>query len=193
MFKLRHQSSKLFNFFTTIILSLLCVLLSSLTKIDFHKLGLPKDKPEFSATGINANLYESGGSLLYSFNAESGIRFPDSDKIALSGILMHAYNAKTNDMAQQLSSKDGWVDTKDSTAFLGESVVITSFDKDPTQIIRVYTKDVTINSVTKKATTSAAIRATQGNSVLTGNGVSVDYEKQFLVIESNVKVIYVTK
>lgn len=192
MFNLRYQSSRLFNILTAVILCVLCVLLNVLTRINFHKLELPKDKPEFSATGIEASLYESSGLLLYDVVAESGIEFPDSDKISLKKITVNAYNESNSALNQKLTSDDGWIDTQSAQAFLGENVKIVSYNPDPNQVIYVYTKDVTINSITKKATTSSPIRATQGKSVLTGNGVSLDYDKQFLIIESNVKVIYVT-
>lgn len=191
MFGLKYQSSKLFNLITAIILSVLCLLLAELTKIDFHKMELPKDKPVFSATGISANLYESNGHLLYDVYAESGVQFPDSSVIELREITVKSYVESTGELSQQLTSNDGWIDTKTSKAFLGESVVITVMSKDPKQIIHAYTRDVNIDALTKKVVTVAPIRATQGQSVLTGIGVSLDYDKQFLTIESNVKVIYV--
>ena len=61
MFRLKYQSSRLFNILTAIILSALCVLFNALTKIDFHKLELPKNKPEYSATNFQANLYTPQG------------------------------------------------------------------------------------------------------------------------------------
>lgn len=192
MFKLKYQSSRIFNVFTVIVLTGLCVLLNSLTQINFHKLELPKDKPEFSATGIAANLYDPQGKLLYRVLAESGIRFPDGENISLENLDFQSFNDKTKQLAQQLTSKNGWVDPQTSLGYLGESVVITSFDNDPQKIINVYTHDVSINGKTKFANSSAPIRATQGKSILTGNGFSLDYDKKFLVIESNVKVIYVT-
>lgn len=191
MFGLKYQSSKLFNLITAIILSVLCLLLEELTRINFHRMDLPKDKPVFSATGISASLYESNGHLLYNVYAESGNQFPDSSVIELHQITVKSYVESTGDLSQQLMSNDGWIDTKTSTAFLGESVEIMVMSKDPKQIIRAYTHDVNIDATTKKVVTSAPIRATQGQSVLTGVGVNLDYDKQFLTIESNVKVIYV--
>lgn len=193
MISFKHQSSKIFNLFTGLILSLLCILLGKLTEIDFHKIELPKDKPEFFATGIVANLFDAHGDALYKISAESGTEFPDSSTIHLQQIKFEAFDESTNLITQQLTSKNGWVDTQKSLAFLGESVNITSFDKDPKQNIYIYTRDVTIDSVNKMATTSAPIRATQGSSVLTGIGVKLDYDKQIITIESNVKVVYVPK
>lgn len=190
---LKAKSSHLFNFFTGLVLTILCLLLNYLTHIDFQKLSLPKDKPAFAATGINASLYESNGSMLYDFIAESGTQFPDSNVINLSYLTVKSFDENKNNLTQQLTSDDGWVDTKTSHAFLGNNVVITIFNPDPKQIIKIYTKNISIDAHAKVAYTNQKIQATQGKSILTGNGVKVDYDKQLLTIESNVKVIYVTK
>lgn len=190
MFRLKYQSSRLFNILTAIILSALCVLLNALTKIDFHKLELPKNKPEYSATNFQANLYTPQGVLIYQVSAESGIQFPDSSKIMMQGLTLQAFSESTTQIAQQLISKDGWLDNQTLLGFLGESVIITFFESVPSQNINVYTKNVNINGKTKFANSSAPIRAVQGKSILTGMGFSVDYDKKLLVIESNVKVIY---
>lgn len=190
MFRLKYQSSRLFNILTAIILSALCVLLNALTKIDFHKLELPKNKPEYSATNFQANLYTPQGVLIYQVSAESGIQFPDSSRIMMQGLTLQAFSESTTQIAQQLTSKDGWLDNQTLLGFLGESVIITFFESVPSQNINVYTKNVNINGKTKFANSSAPIRAVQGKSILTGMGFSVDYDKKLLVIESNVKVIY---
>lgn len=190
MFRLKYQSSRLFNVLTVIILSALCVLLNALTKIDFHKLELPKNKPEYSATNFQANLYTPKGVLIYQVSAESGIQFPDSNRIVMQDLTLQTFNESTTQIAQQLTSKDGWLDNQSLLGFLGESVVITFFESVPAQNINVYTKNVNINGKTKFANSSAPIRAIQGKSILTGMGFSVDYDKKLLVIESNVKVIY---
>jgi|LauGreDrversion4_2_1035121.scaffolds.fasta_scaffold199989_3 LPS export ABC transporter protein LptC len=190
MFKLKYQSSRLFNALTVIILSGLCVLLNSLTRIDFHKLELPKNKPEYSATNFQANLYTPKGILVYQVSAESGTQFPNSNRIMMTDLILQAFNESTTQIAQQLTSKDGWLDNQSLLGFLGESVVITFFESVSAQNINVYTKNVNINGKTKFANSSAPIRAVQGKSVLTGIGFSVDYDKKLLVIESNVKVVY---
>ena len=190
MFRLKYQSSRLFNVLTVIILSALCVLLNALTKIDFHKLELPKNKPEYSATNFQANLYTPKGVLIYQVSAESGTQFPDSNRIMMQDLTLQTFNESTTQIAQQLTSKDGWLDNQSLLGFLGESVVITFFESVPAQNINVYTRNVNINGKTKFANSSAPIRATQGKSILTGMGFSVDYDKKLLVIESNVKVVY---
>lgn len=190
---LKARASHLFNFFTGLVLAILCVLLNYLTHIDFKKISLPKDKPAFAATGINASLYESNGTMLYDFMAESGTQFPDSSVINLSNLIIKSFDKDKNILAQQLTGNNGWVDTKTSQAFLGESVVITIFNPDPTQTIKINTKNISIDGHAKLAHTVEQVRAVQGKSILTGNGVKVDYDKQILTIESNVKVIYVAK
>lgn len=188
----QYQSSKIFNTITIAVLCFLCLLFKELTKINFHKLELPKNKPEFSTTGFSANLYGENGDLMYHVDAESGIEFPDSDQIHLNKIVMEAYSESTGVMAQKLTSNDGWLDHSKSIAFLGESVEIVNTNQDPSQAIHVYTKNIHIDGKLKTADSDAPIKAVQGKSVLTGNGVYVDYEKQLLKIKSNVKVVYVT-
>ena len=83
MLKLKHHSSRLFNVLTIVILTVLCLLLGHLTKINFHRLELPKDKPEFSSTGVIATLFSPTGALLYKVAAESGFEYPDNTKIFL--------------------------------------------------------------------------------------------------------------
>lgn len=190
MFRLKYQSSRLFNILTAILLSGLCLLLNELTKIDFHRLELPKDKPEFATTGIEANLFNPQGVLLYRVSAATGKQFPDSNKIVMSDIVMQGFGESDTLLHEQITSEDGWLDTKTSIGFLGESVIMTMTNPNPKQIVRVYTKDININGLTKYANSSAPVRATQGKSVLTGVGFTFDYEKKYLTIESHVKVIY---
>jgi LPS export ABC transporter protein LptC len=190
MFKIKYQSSRLFNLLTVIILSLLCVLLNYLTRIDFHRLTLPKNKPEFASTGILANLFSKNGKLLYRAMAESGLQYPDSSKIILSNLNMQAFSESTELLQEKLTSNDGWLDTANSLGYLGESVVLTVSNVDPKYIINAYTKHVHLDAKRQFIYSSAPIRATRGKSTMTGIGFSVDYTKQLLTIESNVRIIY---
>jgi len=190
MLKFKYQSSRLFNLMTVIILSLLCVLLNYLTRIDFHRLQLPKNKPEFASSGILANLFSKNGKLLYRAMAESGLQYPDSSKIFLSNLNMQAFSESTELLQEKLTSNDGWLDTANSLGFLGESVVLTVSNVDPQYIINVYTRHVNLDAKRQLAYSSEPVRATRGKSVMTGIGFNVDYAKQLLTIESNVKIIY---
>lgn len=188
---LKYQASRLFNLLTVVILCLLCVLLNDLTKINFHRLDLPRDKPEFSATGMRGNLYAPNGTLLYQFSAESGNQFPNSSKITLLKLSFTAYSESNASTSQQLTSANGWFDTKTSQGFLGESVEIIIANSQPQQVVRIYTHSIALDGIKRYAHSSAPIRATQGKSVLTGLGVSVDGIKQIITIESQVKIVYV--
>ena len=190
MLKFKYQSSRLFNLMTVIILSLLCVLLNYLTRIDFHRLQLPKNKPEFASSGILANLFSKNGKLLYRAMAESGLQYPDSSKIFLSNLNMQAFSESTELLQEKLTSNDGWLDTANSLGFLGESVVLTVSNVDPQYIINVYTRHVNLDAKRQLAYSSAPVRATRGKSVMTGIGFNVDYTKKLLTIESNVKIVY---
>lgn len=190
MFKIKYQSSRLFNILTVVILAGLCVLLNNLTQIDFHRLELPKNKPEFSATGILINLYNSSGSLLYKVEAESGVQYPETNKILLSKLKLQAFNESTTTLQEKLTSDDGWIDHTTSLGFLGNNVVLTIVNPDPAKIIYVYARDVNLNAKTQFVISSAPVRATQGKSVLTGVGFNINYKKKLLTIESNLDIIY---
>lgn len=192
MVNLRNHSSRVFNIITAVILTALCLLLAQLTKINFHKLELPKDKPEFSATGISASVYESNGDTLYYVVAESALQFPDDDKIHFSNLTFKAYDKTTNLLAQKLTSANGWIDTKNSTAFLADAVNMANIASTEDKNIILDTSNVSIDTASKLISTKENIKATQGNSILTGSGAKFNYESQFLTIESRVKVIYVT-
>lgn len=190
MFHIKHHSSRLFNILTIIILAGLCMLLGELTKIDFHKMELPKNKPEFAATGFEASLYSPQGALLYRVNAAAGNQFPDSNRILMKSIILQSYSESDTSLREQITSNDGWLDTKSSLGFLGESVVLTLSNPDPKQVVHVYTRNVDLNAKKKTATSSEPLRAVQNKSILTGIGFFVDYESKILIVESNVKVIY---
>ncbi len=189
--KIKYQASRLFNFLTVIILSGLCLLLNSLTQIRFHRLELPKNKPEFSSTGITANMYNPKGNLLYKFEAESGIQFPDSNKIIIAKVNLEAFAESNGFLQEKLTSDDGWIDNASSLGYLGKNVVLTVNNLEPDKKIYVYTENVILDADKKTAVSSAPIRGTQGKSVITGNGFKVDYNTKILTLESNVKVIYV--
>jgi LPS export ABC transporter protein LptC len=156
-------------------------------------LELPKNKPEFSATGFTAKLYNRQGTLIYSFYAESGNQFPDSNKIKMTKVILRTFAESTGLMQAQITSNDGWLDTKNSLAFLGESVVLLAPHSDPLQVVHVYTNNVLINGTTKIATSSAPVTALQGSSRMSGVGFRLDYTRQLLTIESNVKATYEIK
>ncbi len=189
--RLKYQSSRLFNLLTVIILALLCILLNYLTRIDFHRIELPKDKPEFSSTGIEANLYSKDGKLLYRALAESGLQYPDNSKVFLYNLNMLAFSESTSLLQERLTSNDGWIDTGSSLGYLGESVALTVNNIDPKYIINAHTRHVHLDAKKQFIYSSESILATRGKSVMTGNGFSVDYLRKIMTIESNVKIVYV--
>ncbi len=192
MINLRNHSSKVFNVVTAVILTGLCLLLAQLTQINFHKLELPKDKPEFFATGVSASIYESNGEVLYHVVAESAVQFPDDEKISFFNMVFNAYDKQTNKLAQQLFSKDGWIDTESKSAFLGRDVKMLNISSLESRNITLTTHDVNIDTQHKLISTKSMIQANQGQSVLTGIGATFDYDRQFLTIESRVRITYVT-
>ena len=43
----------------------------------------------------------------------------------MQGLTLQAFSESTTQIAQQLTSKDGWLDNQTLLGFLGESVIIT--------------------------------------------------------------------
>jgi len=79
-------SSKSFQFFAIIIIASLCLLLDTLTRINFNKIELPKNSPEYNAEGISGGVYNKSGKLLYSLKSKFAWQFPDDKKIYMKNL-----------------------------------------------------------------------------------------------------------
>lgn len=188
---IRYNSSRLFNLLTIIVLSCLCLLLNQLTQIDFNYINLAKNRPEFSATGVNIELFDPKGLQLYKVRAENGIQYPSSTKILLKKLQITEYNKSTGILNRTLFADDGWIDSKTEQGFLGENTKLVITDPDPNRNSTIYTKNIAIDWQRRYLSSNAPVRVVQGKNVLTGVGFSFDYEKQFITINSKVKIIYV--
>ena len=56
----KYHSSKLFQISAIIIISGLCLILDTLTQIHYNKVTLPKNKPEYKASGVDGSVYDIG-------------------------------------------------------------------------------------------------------------------------------------
>lgn len=174
-----------------IVLSAMCLLLNHLTQIDFKKLKLFKDKPEFTAQGFEVKIFQPTGGLLYRVTAESGMQYPDDDKIHLYNFDIHEYSKQVLDLETvHVEANDGWLNEKDQTYFLGQNINLTINNADPKKVIVIKTKNVNIDGVKQIADNNDAFIASSDKSSLSGVGFTIDYKNQTLFVKSRVKVIY---
>lgn len=183
-------SSKAFQFFAIMIISSLCLLLNSLTTINFHKMELPKTHPQYNAKGISGSVYNQAGKILYNMQSVYAWEYPDDDKIYLTSLKIDMYNESSDLIAYDVTSKDGWINHITKIGHLGESTVVVVANPDPAQVVTMYTKDVDLNMDKNTFTSNAATRAIQGKSSVYSEGFSYDNAKHFLILNSKVRVIY---
>ena len=183
-------SSKAFQFFAIMIISSLCLLLNSLTAINFHKMELPKTHPQYNARGINGGVYKKNGKLIYDVVSSEGWEFPDDDRIFLKGLKVKMYNESTDVVDYSISSDNGWINHITKVGQLGENTVMQMTNPDPKQVVTIYGKNINIDANKNMFSSSEDAHATQGQGVVYTHGFSYDNNKHFLVLTSKVRVIY---
>ncbi len=186
----RLYTSKLFQFGAIVVVSSLCLLLNSLTEINFDGIELPKDRPEYNAKGVGVSVYNRSGKLLYDLSSETAWEYPSDDKVYLDNLSINMYNESSDILKYNVFSHNGWVIYNNKTGLLGESTVITVNDLDAKKIIRIYGKQINLNLNTNMATSSEDVKAVQNKTSVSAHGFSYDHDKKFLVLNSKVKVIY---
>ncbi|MBP9742331.1 MAG: LPS export ABC transporter periplasmic protein LptC [Burkholderiales bacterium] len=187
----KFYSSKAFQFFAIAIISSLCLLLNSLTIINFHKMELPKANPQYNATGIDGSVYEKSGKLLYNMQGESAWEYPDDSKIYLKNLRIDVYNKSKDLVDYSIKSNDGWIDHVEKIGYLGKNTVVTIANNDSQKTINLYSESINLNFDKNSFNSRANLHAVQGKSTLDTRGFSYDGVKQFLILESAVKVVYV--
>ena len=187
----RYQGSRTFQVFTIVLLSALCILLNFLTKINFHTTDLPRDKPEYNAQGVGGKVFNNKtGTLEYRLISDKAWQYPAQEKINLQDFVIYTYYESSDKIQYQLSARDGWVDNSKKLGFLGESTILTIDNSVPLEIIKIYTSDVNIDLNKNFLKSSAPVKATQNKNVVYATGFSYDRNKQFLTLDSKVRVIY---
>lgn len=187
----KYYSSKTFQFFAIVIISALCLLLDTLTKINFNKIDLPKNHPQYNASGIDVSVYNKKGRLLYSLISDKGWEYPDDDKVFLRQLKLSMYSESSDVVKYTVTSDDGWVNRETKVGKLGANTVATMFDPDPQKNVVMYATDVNLDMAKQVFSSDQDAHATQGKSVIYTHGFSYDNVKQFLVLNSKVRVIYV--
>jgi|SRR6185437_11780586 len=183
-------SSRAFTAFAMIIMGVLCLLLDTLTRINFNKIELPKNSPEYNAKGVDGSVYNKSGKLLYNLKSDTAWQFPEDKRIYMKMMNLTLYNESSGSVMYDLTSNDGWVNHSDKIGYLGENAILVVEDKDPTKVTRIFARIIDLDLNKNLFKSKEDVRATQGMSVLTGHGFSYDRDRQFLVINSKVKINY---
>lgn len=183
-------SSRAFTVFAIVIMGVLCLLLDVLTRINFNRIELPKNSPEYNAKGVDGRVFQKNGKLLYNLKSDFAWQFPEDKRIYMKTLNIKVYKESSDDVAYDLTSNDGWVDHVSKIGYLGESTVLVIMDKDPTKITRMYARAINLDMNKNMFKSDENVRVTMDKSMLTGHGFSYDRDRQFLEINSNVRINY---
>lgn len=187
----KHHSSKFFQFITIIIISCLCLLLDSLTKIHFNVSSLPKNSPKYRAMGATALVYSKSGKLLYRMNSVEALKYPDDKKVYLNKVQLYFYDNKTGLLAYQINGDDGWVDENNRLGWLGHNVVAVIVGDNKNPATTIYGSNINLDLKNNEFTSKEFVRAVEGKSTLTATGFNYNKNTDVLTLNSKVRVMYV--
>lgn len=187
----KYHSSKVFQFCAIIIISSLCVLLDTLTRIHFNKVDLPKNRPEYNAYGVDGSVFNQTGKILYRLVSKEAWEYPSDERIFLKKLNLYIYDKTSNVVKYQIISDDGWVNHDAKIGELGKNAVAIVNNLEPKKVITIYGNDINLNLDKNLFTSSNDVKALQGQSVVTGHGFSYDSDREFLTLNSKVRVTYV--
>lgn len=188
----KFYSSRVFTLFAMIIMGVLCLLLDTLTRINFNKIELPKNSPEYNAKGVDGSVYSKSGKLLYNLTGDTAWQFPEDKKIYMQDLEIKLYNESNDEVRYDLTSDDGWVNHTEKFGFLGSNTQMIIQDKDPAKVVTILGSSIDLDLNKNIFKSESDVKATQAKSVLTGHGFSYDRDKQFLIINSKVNITYFT-
>lgn len=186
----KFYNSRAFQFFAIIIISSLCLLLDQLTRINFNKIDLPKDRPEYNAKGVDGRVYSNAGKLQYKLLSNEAWEFPDNDRIYLRKFKIYMYNESNDNIKYELDADDGWFNNVNKTGNLGLNAVLTVESSEPNKIIHFYGSHINLDLNKDIFTSKENAHAIQGKSSIYSTGFSYDNNAKFLTLDSKVKVIY---
>ena len=183
-------SSKGFQFFTVIIIASLCLLLNTLTQINFHKMSLPKAHPQYNIKGITGGVYNKQGKMLYTLKSPEAFEYPDDERIYIKKLELNLFSESSNDITYSVTSNDAWINRKTKVGLLGESSVLKMYNPDPKQVVTIYGKNINLDMNSNIFISDEDAKALQGNIIVYTHGFKYDNKKHFLVLNSKVRVVY---
>ncbi|MCC2626204.1 MAG: lptC [Burkholderiales bacterium] len=186
----KFYSSRTFTAFAMIIMGVLCLLLDTLTRINFNKIELPKNSPEYNAKGVNGSVYNKNGKLQYNLKSNTAWQFPEDKRIYMEMMDIKMYNESNEGIKYDLTSDDGWVNHSSKLGYLGKNTELVVEDANPRKITRIFASAVDLDLNKNIFKSNEDVKAIQDKNILTGHGFSYDRDRQFLEINSKVKIIY---
>jgi len=186
----KFYNSRTFQFFAIVIISSLCLLLDQLTRINFNKIELPKNRPEYKALGVDGKVFSRSGKLKYNLVSEEAWEYPADERIFLRKLQLYLYDKNSDLVQYEIDSNDAWINQNTKIGLLGESSVITVENSDPNKVIRLYGRQINLDMDKNIFSSNNDAHATQGKSVVYTHGFNYDDNKQFLILNSKVRVIY---
>lgn len=186
----KFYNSRVFQFFAIIIISSLCLLLDNLTRINYNKIELPKNRPEYNAKNVDGRVYNKSGKLLYTLISDEAYEYPSDERIFLKNLKIDMFHESSDAIKYQISSDNGWINHTTKQGELGVNTVVTVTDPDPSKVIQMYGSDISLDLAKNIFTSSANTHATQGKSTLYTNGFSYDNNQKLLILNSKVRIIY---
>jgi len=187
----KYHSSKVFQFFAIVIISSLCLLLDTLTEIHFNKVSLPKNHPEYNAAGVEGRVFNSQGKILYHIASDTAWEYPSDERIFLKKLDIFLYDESTSVVKYQVASDDGWLNHTSKVGYLGKNVVAVVSNPEPHKVITMYGNKVAVDFAKKIFSSSEDVKVVKNASVVTAHGFTYDSNREFLTLNSKVKVVYV--
>lgn len=167
------------------------MLLDTLTRIHFNKVDLPKNRPEYNAHGVDGLVFNKTGKRLYRLVSDEAWEYPSDERVFLKKLNLYVYSQSSDVVKYQINSDDGWVNHDTKLGLLGKNVVTTVNNSEPKKVITIYGNDINLNLDKNLFTSNDDVKAVQGQSVVTSHGFSYDSDKEFLTLNSKVRVTYV--
>ena len=186
----KYYSSKVFQFCAIVIISTLCLVLDTLTRIHFNKVSLPRNRPEYKALGVNGSVFDKSGKLLYRLLSSEAWKYPDDERIFLKMPNIYFYSESSDIVKYHITGDDGWINHDSKIGELGKNVVAVISDPEPKKIITIYGSNVGLNLDKNFFSSANDVKAIQGKNIVTSQGFSYDGNKQFLILNSKVWVTY---
>lgn len=168
----------------------LCLLLDTLTQINFNRIILPKNRPEYNAKGVTGKLYAKTGKLKYTLTSDSAWQYPNNDKVYAQNLHLFMYKESSDAVKYELLSNDGWIDHNKNFAYLGAGAHFILHDPDKGGDVNIYSSAVDLDMDKNLIRSHNDVRFMQGKNIITGHGFSYEHNREFLVINSKVKVVY---
>ncbi|MFN8771262.1 MAG: LPS export ABC transporter periplasmic protein LptC [Neisseriaceae bacterium] len=187
----KFYSPRVFRFLTIVFMASLCLLFNQLTKINFIKIELPKDSPEYKANNAKGIIYNKTGGILYELDSQNVWQFPNNERVFMANLHAKVHSeSEPNIIKYNLTANDGWLDYNKRLGFLGINSILTVYNPDPKQNIAIYGKEINLDLNRNFFNSNEDVKAVQNNSIITSHGFNYDNNTSILKLLSNVHIVY---